>query len=118
MSYFGGAKFRNLPTRCSQGGMHQSRLESMRCTELHLLQKGGLIRDLEAHPQPRFDLEVNGTHVCHYLADFRYVDVESGQTVVEDTKGVATAEYRLKRRLMLACHGVEIQEVRRVRGAR
>ncbi len=92
--------------------MHQSTLESRRCTELHLLQKGGLIRDLEAHPQPRYSLDVNGVHVCLYLADFRYHDNQTGEVVVEDTKGRQTEVYRLKARLMLACHGVEIQEVR------
>jgi hypothetical protein len=93
-------------------------MEAARCDELHALQAGGLIRDLEAHPQPRFDLGVNDVHVCHYLADFAYVDVETGERRVEDVKGFATAEYRLKKALMLACLNIEVQEVRRVRGRR
>lgn len=93
--------------------MHQSQLESRRCTELHLMQKGGLIRDLEAHPQPRFRLDVNGIHICTIVPDFRYTDCESEAVVVEDAKGIATAEWKLKRRLLWALHGVEVIEVRR-----
>jgi hypothetical protein len=100
--------------------MHQSAMEAARCTELHLLQKAGEIRDLEAHPQPKLELSVNGVHVAHYLPDFVYVDVRSEQKVVEDVKGMPgmTEVYRLKKRLVLACHGIEITEVRNVRGRR
>jgi len=102
----------NRPLRCSQNVMHQSTAEARRCNELHLMQQGGLIQELEAHPQPRFDLEVNGVKVCKYLADFQYVDAETGQTIVEDVKGWRTEVYKLKRKLMLACHGIEVEEVR------
>jgi hypothetical protein len=88
-------------------------MEAKRCNELHLMQRGELIHDLQAHPQPRFDLTVNDVHICDYLADFSYVDTESGEKVVEDVKGHRTEVYRLKRRLMLACHGIEITEVRK-----
>lgn len=103
-----GSKYGNRPTRCREGVMHHSGKEARRCDELHLLQQGGLISDLEAHPQPRFDLRVNGVEVCRYVADFAYV--ENGARVVEDTKGHRTREYELKRRLMLAVHGVEVRE--------
>lgn len=112
------SKFNARPTRCHQGTTHHSAMEAARCNELHALQAGGLIRDLEAHPQPRFDLDVNGVHITRYLADFRYTDAETGQAVVEDVKGHATQEYQLKKRLMLAVHNIEVQEVRKVRGRR
>ena len=112
------SKFNARPTRCREGVMHHSAMEAARCDELHVLQVGGLIRDLEAHPQPRFDLDVNGVHVTRYLADFSYVDVETGEKRVEDVKGFVTAEYKIKKALMLAVHGVEVQEVKRVRGRR
>ncbi len=109
----GGSKYGNIPTRCREGVMHQSKLEKKRCDELHLMQTGGLIRDLEAHPQPVYRLEIGDVLICKYLADFRYVDVETGAEVVEDTKGRQTREYVLKKKLMKALHGIEIQEVRR-----
>lgn len=48
---------------------------------------------------------------CRYIADFVYTDNETGQTIVEDTKGVRTKEYIIKRKLMLAVHGIRIKEV-------
>lgn len=111
-------KYRNAPTRCQQGTLHHSRIEAARCDELHVLQAGGLISNLEAHPQPKFDLSVNGTHICHYIADFAYYDAAHGEQVVEDVKGFVTDVYKFKKRLMMACHNIEVQEVRRVRGRR
>lgn len=46
-----------------------------------------------------------------YIADFCYDD-SSGRPVCEDVKGVETPEYRLKKKLMLHVHGIEIKEVR------
>lgn len=69
-----------------------------------------MIRDLEAHPQPSYRIEVNGTLICHYRADFRYWDERRKERVVEDSKGVVTPDYRLKNRLMLAVHGVQVFE--------
>jgi hypothetical protein len=98
--------------------MHQSAMEAARCDELHLMERGGLIRDLEE--QPKFQLVVRHMHVCDYLGDFAYTDAQSGERVVEDVKGWTgdTQLYRLKRRLMLACYDIDVQEVRRVRGKR
>lgn len=107
------SKYSAIPTRCREGIMHASKLETKRCNELHLMQTGGLIRDLEAHPQPRFDLVVNEVKVCSYMADFRYYDIQLDREVVEDTKGHRTEVYKLKKRLMLACKGIEVEEVRR-----
>jgi hypothetical protein len=104
-------KYGNSPERCFSGVMHHSRKESKRCNELQALLQGGLIRDLENHPQPSFDLVVNGVKICRYISDFRYVDVATGETVVEDCKGFRTREYILKSRLLLALHGVEVKEV-------
>lgn len=47
---------------------------------------------------------------CAYLADFVYID-SNGEKVVEDTKGVKTKEYIIKRKLMLYTHGIQIKEV-------
>lgn len=45
---------------------------------------------------------------CSYVADFVYT--ENGQQVVEDTKGFRTADYIIKRKLMLHVHGIRIKE--------
>jgi hypothetical protein len=47
-----------------------------------------------------------------YLADFTYIDAHTGKTIVEDVKGAVTPEFRLKRKLMMHVHGIEVKEVR------
>ena len=71
------SKFGNEPTRCNAAALHHSRKEATRCNELHVLQAGGIVSELEAHPQPHFDLAVNGVEVCRYFADFSYVQEAS-----------------------------------------
>ena len=44
-----------------------------------------------------------------YIADFVYE--RDGKTVVEDTKGVRTADYIIKRKLMLWVYGIAIKEI-------
>ena len=48
---------------------------------------------------------------CSYIADFVYTVVETGETVVEDTKGFKTKEYAIKKKLMLFVYGIRIKEV-------
>ena len=47
---------------------------------------------------------------CAYIADFVYID-ENGKKVVEDTKGMRTKDYIIKRKLMLERYGIKISEV-------
>lgn len=46
-----------------------------------------------------------------YIADFVYVDNETGRTIVEDTKGFRTDTYILKRKMMLWKYGIRIKEI-------
>lgn len=48
---------------------------------------------------------------CSYVADFVYNIPDKIGPVVEDAKGVRTAEYIIKRKLMLHVHGIRIKEV-------
>lgn len=87
-----------------------SRREARRYQQLRLLERAGQIRDLELQPVFRLHA-LGGGEVAKYIADFRYVDVPTGHTVIEDAKGVRTAVYRLKRRLVLAEYGISVREV-------
>lgn len=80
------------------------------------MEKGGLIRDLRAHPQAMFRLDVNGQHIATYRPDFIYFDNERGEEIVEDTKGILTDVCRMKLKLMAAVHGVNVELVRNSRG--
>ena len=46
----------------------------------------------------------------NYIADFVYTDCRSGEIVVEDSKGMRTKDYIIKRKLMLWIHGIRILE--------
>ena len=84
--------------------------EAKRWGELQFMVKAGEIKNLER--QVRFPIIVNGMKVCTYIADHVY-DEMAGR-VVEDVKSEFTRKdpvYRLKYKLMKACHGIDIREV-------
>lgn len=95
----------------ADGHHFDSTKEYRRYRELLLLQQAGQITSLEVHPV--YQIKVNGFIVCQYEADFRYK--EYGEIVVEDVKGLkkgsAYAVFKLKSKLMLAVHGIEIVEI-------
>lgn len=99
------------------GQTFDSQHEFDRWCELSLLQRGKAISDLQR--QVKFGLlpeqkDENGKVIeraVSYIADFVYTDNHTGQTVIEDAKGVRTKEYILKRKMMLYFYGVRIKEV-------
>jgi len=88
-----------------------SKAEATRYAELSLMQKAGVIFDLQV--QPRFPLLVDGHNVGQYIADFRYRDASTGMSRVEDVKSPSTrtAVYRLKLKLVKALYGVDVVEI-------
>lgn len=88
--------------------------ECQRYCELKLMQRAGLLSDLQTQvsfeliPAQRIDGKVVERAV-NYIADFVYQ--QNGQKVVEDTKGYKTPEYIIKRKLMLWIHNIRIREV-------
>lgn len=98
-------------TRTTVGGMtFASRAEARRYANLLMTEMAGEIRDLECQVLYRF--VVNGVKVGRYTADFRYVDVATGEVVIEDVKGFAARDWPLRRNLMLACFGIAVREVK------
>ena len=99
------------------GKTFDSQKEAQRYAELRLLERGKVIEDLRL--QVKFDLipaqkGADGKVIeraVTYVADFTYVDKRTGEFIVEDTKGMKTKEYILKRKMMLYFHGIRIREV-------
>lgn len=85
-----------------------SKREARRYGELCLLVRAGEISDLEL--QVKYPLIVNGTKIGVYIADFRYRS-KDGLQHTEDSKGVRTAVYALKKRIVKALYGIDIEEV-------
>lgn len=102
-----------------------SRKEFRRYEELQLLQQAGEIKNLRRQVKfvliptqrepniigPRGGVKKGRLleRECAYIADFVYT--ENGETVVEDTKGMKTKDYIIKRKLMLYVHNIRIREV-------
>lgn len=104
-------KYRNTKIEID-GVKYDSKREAARAAELRLLERAGKIAFLRHHV--RYPLVVNNVKVCAYEADFTYRDAETGEEIVEDVKSPITRKnplYRLKNKLMRACHGIEIREV-------
>lgn len=102
---YGYRKYRNKKT-VVDGITFDSQKEAKRYQELKLMQMAGAISNLEL--QKKYSIDINGVHVCFYVADFAYV--ENGESVTEDVKGVKTDVYKIKRLLMWAVLGIEILE--------
>ena len=100
-----GAKHGNIPTE-RDGFVFDSRMEANRWDQLVMLWRHGRIHFLER--QVPFAFIINGVRVGKYTADYAYL--EGGYYVVEDRKGHRDTAYKLRRRLMLACFGIEIRE--------
>ncbi len=122
----GAAKYNNR-TVTFDGMKFDSLKEYSRYTELKLLERAGKIKELrrqvpyELIPAQR-EADVIGKRggvkkgalierAVTYIADFVYYDCESGKEIVEDTKGMRTKEYIIKRKLMLHIHGIRIREI-------
>lgn len=103
-----------------------SKKEGIRYRELLLSERAGEITNLERQvkfilipaqreadqPGKRGGIK-NGKLIereVAYYADFVYLD-KSGNLIVEDTKGMKTKDYIIKRKLMLYIHGIRIREI-------
>ena len=103
------AKYNNTKIRVD-GRLFDSKAEAARWQELSLLERAGEITELERQVEYELIPKQKGERAVKYIADFRYVDHE-GKTVVEDTKGVKTPVWIIKRKLMLRVHGIRVREV-------
>jgi len=99
-------KYRAIPTEVD-GIRFSSKKEARRYSELKLMERAGEISGLSL--QPKFPIIINGVKVCTYISDFQYT-LPSGETVINDVKGMKTPIYNLKKKLMRAVHSVEIFE--------
>lgn len=109
------------------GIVFDSRKEARRYQELLLMQRAGIIKNLQRQvkyvliPAQYESYERYGKigqrlkdgrklveRECAYIADFVYE--ENGKTVVEDTKGFKTKDFIIKRKLLLL-QGIRIREV-------
>ena len=98
--------------------------EYRRWCELRLLERAGQIHDLQRQVKfvlipAQYGPDTIGKRggvkrgqllerEVSYVADFVYA--QNGERIVEDSKGFRTADYILKRKMMLYFHGIRIKE--------
>lgn len=91
--------------RTCDGIIFASKKEKDRYNILKMLEKEGHITCLTLQPkyllQKGFERGDKKIRAIYYVADFSYLDVTTGNTVVEDTKGFRTNEYLLKKKMFL-----------------
>lgn len=110
-----GQKYGN--TKVADAGItFDSKAEHKRWQYLVLMQRAGEISDLQLQVPfvlipPQVSPSGKKERPTVYLADFVY-QTKEGTRVVEDVKGAVTPEFRMKRKLMLHVHGIEVKEVR------
>src|SRR5665213_1891634 len=97
-------KYGNRITKVGDLTFHSAR-EARRWGDLLMLERAGEISELRR--QVPFPLDVNGVRATAYIADFAYRN-KAGWLVVEDSKGVETEAFKIKRKLMLAVYGVQV----------
>jgi hypothetical protein len=104
-------KFKNEPI-VVDGRRYASKREAAFCEDLIRLEKAGKIGGLEL--QKRFELlGPTGELICVYVADAAYWDHEQDRFRVIDIKGAPeTAAFKLKRKMMRALKGLEVEVVK------
>jgi len=86
-----------------------SKWESERYGQLKAMERGGIVTDLKL--QVKYDIVINDIKICKYIADFVYKEESPDgeiKEIVEDAKGFETPEFKLKKKLMKAVHGIDI----------
>ena len=99
------SKYSNKKTSY-KGIIYDSKKEAKRAYELDMMQRAGLIHNLERQKsfelQPSFKVNGKTVRAITYIADFVYI--KDGKTIVEDVKGskkTLTEVYRIKKKLFL-----------------
>lgn len=125
--YLRRAKYRNNKVVFEDGSTFDSMKEYVRYLDLLAMEKAGEIKDLRrqvkyilipAQREPDTVGKRGGIkkgklleREVAYFADFVYINIVSGEEIVEDTKGIRTTEYILKRKMMLYFHHIRIHEI-------
>ena len=83
-------KYHNKKT-VADGIKFDSKLEAERYSQLKMMERAGIIRDLELQPEyeliPSFRKNGKTWRRTVYKADFRYILCENDKTIIEDVKG-------------------------------
>jgi hypothetical protein len=103
------SKYKGIPTETADGQKFQSHHEAKYYNRLLVLKRAGEIVDFER--QVRYEIIVNGLFVCEYVLDFKVIFLDHVEHIDTKSEGTLTPIYRLKKKLMKACHDIDLIEV-------
>lgn len=95
-----GSKYGNSEKEYN-GRIYHSQKEAGYARDLDLMLKGKEIKSWK--PQHKLSLDVNGYHICNYIADFLVVD-KYGEEQIHEVKGFETDVFRMKWKLVEALY--------------
>ncbi len=100
------------------GEKFDSKLEYERYKQLKLLERTGEIRNLRLQTkfvlQPAYTKNGKKIRAIEYFADFTYYDTRKEKMIVEDTKGIKTEVYKIKKKIFEYKYpDLEIVEIRK-----
>ena len=111
-------QYRQQPKRSKYGNrkvtidgvQFDSVAESKFYSVLKLREKAGEVYEVEL--QKPYALTVNGQLVCTYKCDFAFYDALVKRNRVVDVKGVQTKDFIIKKKLMRAVHGIDVEIIK------
>lgn len=100
------SKFKNIRT-VIDGVSFPSKAEGNYYSLLKLREKAGEVANVEMQKPYAFTYE--GKLICTYRADFVFDDLHENRHRVVDVKGFQTPEFKLKKKMMWAWYGIEVE---------
>lgn len=88
-----------------------SRKEASRYTDLKIMERMNLIKDLRLQVSYKFPIKYDSNRAITYIADFVYYDLQEKKEIVEDVKGFKTDVYKIKKALMQHFYEITIKEI-------
>lgn len=111
----GDSKYRNQVIE-TEDGRFDSKAEHRFWCRLKQMAMAKLVKDVRRQVvyelAPSVVVAKRKRPALRYVADFVYYDCTEKREIVADVKGAVTAEYRIKRHLMMSVHGIEILEIK------
>ena len=96
--------------RTYNGRKYHSAAEAKQAAELDILKRCGRINWHAQHPLP---INFNGKYICTAIVDFWVFDHNTGEEYFIEVKGHETAEFKLKRKMLLVCYpGIDYRVVK------
>lgn len=105
------SKYKGVPTETADGEKFQSHHEAKYYNRLLILKQAVNSDLVSFERQVRYEIIVNGFFICEYILDFKVNYLDRVEHIDTKSEGTLTPIYRLKKKLMKACHDIDIIEV-------